>query len=175
MLKVFLISGPAGVGKSTISRKLAEQLGQSAYIEGDTINHLVIGGYLPPWENEELLTLTWKNIADLTVNFLEENMHVIIDYVIFPEEAAWLAKAASAEMAGVEVIYTILWAEADELLRRDAERKEEHRMGKRCLELMDEFTEKEISSRFFYDTTKLTVDDAEKITLRIKTDSRFVF
>lgn len=37
MNKLYIITGPAGVGKSTISNKLAESLSKSALIEGNTI------------------------------------------------------------------------------------------------------------------------------------------
>ncbi len=35
MAKLYVITGPAGVGKSTISRKIAEASSKSALIEGD--------------------------------------------------------------------------------------------------------------------------------------------
>ncbi|WP_245629952.1 (d)CMP kinase [Domibacillus robiginosus] len=44
MKRIFILSGPAGAGKSTVSRKLAEALRKSTYIEGDTINHMIVRG-----------------------------------------------------------------------------------------------------------------------------------
>ncbi|AJD89615.1 hypothetical protein JMA_02980 [Jeotgalibacillus malaysiensis] len=44
MPRIYIISGPAGVGKSTTARRLAESFSQSAYIEGDVINHMIVGG-----------------------------------------------------------------------------------------------------------------------------------
>lgn len=37
MAKLYVITGPAGVGKSTISRKIAEASSKSALIEGDDL------------------------------------------------------------------------------------------------------------------------------------------
>jgi len=37
---VYLISGPAGTGKSTISSVLVRSLTKSAYISGDDISHI---------------------------------------------------------------------------------------------------------------------------------------
>lgn len=37
MAKLYIITGPAGVGKSTISRQLASRLKKSALVEGDLI------------------------------------------------------------------------------------------------------------------------------------------
>ena len=51
MNKIYLITGPAGVGKSTISKLLAEKLERSVLIEGDDVYHFVVGGYVAPWKN----------------------------------------------------------------------------------------------------------------------------
>lgn len=37
MNKLYLITGPAGVGKSTISKALAERLNKSVLIEGEAL------------------------------------------------------------------------------------------------------------------------------------------
>ncbi|MFJ5771674.1 AAA family ATPase [Psychrobacillus sp. NPDC093180] len=108
MNKIYIISGPAGVGKSTTAKSLAEQFVQSAYIEGDSINHMVVGGYLPPWKSEESLALVWENIADLSINFVKANKNVIIDYVAFPEEVEKLSQRIIAEVQNVEIRYVIL-------------------------------------------------------------------
>ncbi|MBR3281612.1 MAG: (d)CMP kinase [Clostridia bacterium] len=42
MSKLYIITGPAGVGKSTISKKIAESLSKSVLIEGDDIYSQVI-------------------------------------------------------------------------------------------------------------------------------------
>lgn len=46
MPNLYIITGPAGVGKSTISRKIAELKNKSVLIEGDDIYHHVVGGYI---------------------------------------------------------------------------------------------------------------------------------
>ncbi len=52
MPKLYVITGPAGVGKSTISKKLAEISSKSALVEGDDIYHQVISSYVPAWREE---------------------------------------------------------------------------------------------------------------------------
>lgn len=175
MKTVYIISGPAGVGKSTTSKRLAEQIGQSAYIEGDVINHMVVGGYLPPWESDELLSLTWENIADLCINFLQANKNVIIDYVAFPTEVDQFQRRLSAKVSNVIMKYIVLWVDEEELLRRDALRAKEHQMGVRCLELVDELKSSGIDKRFFYHTTKLDLLDLEVILMNIRENNRFIY
>lgn len=46
---VYIISGPAGVGKSTTSKKLVQTLSRSAYISGDDISHIPVNGRGKPW------------------------------------------------------------------------------------------------------------------------------
>ncbi|MDT8860231.1 AAA family ATPase [Alkalihalobacillus sp. MEB130] len=171
--RIYIISGPAGVGKSTTSRRLAELFEHSAYIEGDLLNHMVIGGYLPPWESEESLSLVWDNIADLSINFAKANHHVIIDYVAFPEEIEKLSQKIYAEVSEIEVIYVVLWVDKAELLKRDALRIKEHQMGERCLELAQEFESKGIEKRFVLDTTNLKQTDLDDILLEIRGNPRF--
>ncbi|MCP3028460.1 AAA family ATPase [Halobacillus sp. A5] len=175
MKHIYLISGPAGAGKSTTSRRLAETFDHSAYIQGDTINHMIVGGYRPPWEDEDLLSLTWKNIADLSINFLLSGKAVIIDYVAFPHEAAELAEQLKARVQGVEVNYVVLWVEKEELLRRDALRVEESQMGERCLELLHEFENAPLNHRFFYDTSGFNIKSLDRIVDEIKSNSRFIW
>ncbi|MCP3764974.1 AAA family ATPase [Domibacillus sp. A3M-37] len=175
MRKIYILSGPAGVGKSTTSQRLAEQLDHSAYIEGDVINHMVIGGYLPPWESKEAVALIWENIADLSINFVQANKDVVIDYVAFPKEVEEFSRKVYAKVKSVEIMYIVLWVDSDELLRRDALRIKEHQMGVRCLELVNEFESKEIDKRFFYNTTDLKPSNLDEIISNIKENPSFLF
>jgi hypothetical protein len=136
---------------------------------------MVIGGYLPPWESEELLSLIWGNIADLSINFVQANKNVIIDYVAFPEEVEKFSQKICAEVKNVEIIYVVLWVDSDELLRRDALRIKEHQMGVRCLELVNDFEIKGIDKRFFYNTTYLQPPNLNEICLNIRENPSFKY
>lgn len=59
--KLYIITGPAGVGKSTISNKLAESLPKSVLIEGDTIYNFFITDRIKPWQENAPLNLFWNN------------------------------------------------------------------------------------------------------------------
>ena len=57
MPNLYIITGPAGVGKSTVSKKLAIASKKSALIEGDDIYHQVVGGYVPAWKEKFVVLL----------------------------------------------------------------------------------------------------------------------
>ncbi|WP_059172202.1 AAA family ATPase [Bacillus sp. FJAT-27445] len=175
MRNIYIVSGPAGVGKSTTARMLAEQFNHSAYIEGDTVNHMVIGGYIPPWESEELQLLVWENLADLSINFVQAGKDVVIDYVAFPEDVRRFSEKVYKEVENVEIHYVVLWAERDELLRRDSLREKADQMGARCLELVDEFVGKGVESRFFYDITALRQAELGEVARTIRENPAFKF
>lgn len=50
--KIIIISGPAGVGKSTTARIFAEKLKKSVYVNGDTVSHMSVAGREKPWESK---------------------------------------------------------------------------------------------------------------------------
>ncbi|WP_246188077.1 AAA family ATPase [Paenibacillus tengchongensis] len=139
MQTVYLLSGPAGVGKSTTSSALVSALKNSAYISGDDVSHMHVSGRQKPWESKSETSLIWNNIFSLTQNFIQNGIDVVIDYVTFPGEAFWL-KDKLKELTQ-NVVYVVLWTDPENLLKRDQLRLPEQQMGDRCLALIKEFRE----------------------------------
>lgn len=152
--KVYIVSGPAGVGKSTTSKELVKTLKNSAYISGDHISHMHVNGRKKPWESQEEVSLIWDNILDLTKNFIRYGNDVVVDYVTFPQEAKWVSD--NLKELNVEVYYVVLWTDIVTLVSRDNMRMPEYRMGERCLILADEFTESGLDEKHIFDTNKTT-------------------
>lgn len=168
--KVYIISGPAGVGKSTISKELTKKFKNSAYISGDDISHMHINGRKNPWERSEEV-LIWDNILSLTQNFIKYGNDVIVDYVTFPKEAEWVCK--NLKSLNVEVIYVVLWTDKGTLLARDNMRMPGARMGERCLILVDEFIESGIKEKYIFDTTDTSPDDISYVVNEIISNPKF--
>jgi adenylate kinase family enzyme len=169
--EVYIISGPAGVGKSTTSKELVKKLSRSAYISGDYISHMHVNGRKKPWESEEETSLIWTNILSLTKNFLDFNNDVVIDYVTFPSEAKWLKE--NLKDTDVSLNYVVLWTDKDTLMKRDELRKPEHRMGERCLVLMDEFKASGLDDIYLLDTSERTNKDVDFIIEQILSNQNF--
>ena len=71
---VYVISGSCGVGKSTISRKIAEKYSLSVHLNVDYIYEMYVGGYVSPWKDDgSRLKLLLKNIKDMIKNYIDSN------------------------------------------------------------------------------------------------------
>lgn len=84
---VYIISGPPGVGKSSVSKELAYTFDKSAVIEGDSIYLMIKSGLVAPWEDDGYyMDLFWDNVISITNNLLARDMTVIINYVLFEDQ-----------------------------------------------------------------------------------------
>ena len=160
MNKLYLITGPAGVGKSTISKALAERLNKSVLIEGDDIYHMVVSSYVPAWKPGNHLELFWKNVISLIKNSLENDYDVVFNYIINKENYLMLKE----KFKEYEIIFKVLLVSEEELLRRDKLREEENRMNERCLVLLNNFIKQDFDKEFILDSTNLNIKETiEKI------------
>lgn len=155
MNKLYLITGPAGVGKSTISKTLAERLEKSVLIEGDDIYHMVVSSYVPAWKPGNHLDLFWKNVICLIKNSLEKGYDVVFNYIIKKDDYLMLKEKFNR----YDVIFKVLISDEKELLRRDKLREEENRMNERCLILLNSFIKENFDEEFIIDSTHLNIED----------------
>lgn len=168
---VYIISGPSGVGKSTVSKELAYSFKKSAVIEGDMIYLMIKGGLVAPWEDDGYyMDLFWDNIISLINNFIDRGITVVIEYVIFEEQLKKIVTFLKEKQIGLK--YCVLMAEEKTLKDRDDSRKEIERVGNLSIQARSEFLakNKEKKKHFLY-TDDL---DVLKIANIIKTSNRFL-
>lgn len=139
---VCLITGPAGAGKSSVSRALAKKFNKSAFIDVDELRNMVIGGYVKPWPwNEEVklqLSLSTKNACDISSNFLEQGFNVFIDVVLGEN----LLKEYSEFFVNKKFKVFLLLPTIESLLARFDERGANDKLRERTFELHKKFLEK---------------------------------
>ena len=92
MSNLYIITGPSGVGKSTISHKIAESKPKSALIEGDEIYHQVVGGYVPAWKDGNHLKTFWQVCLNSIRTYLESGYDVVFNYIVNPENLELIKK-----------------------------------------------------------------------------------
>lgn len=167
MPNLYIITGPAGVGKSTISKKIAESKKKSALIEGDDIYHQVIGGYAQAWKEGNHLELFWKVCLNTIKIYLDNGYDVIFNYIINPENVNIIKN----ELKKYHIKFIVLVVNEDILLARDKERPEDCQMKNRCVVLLNNFKNKEYSSNNILDTSNLSINKTIDI---IENDERFI-
>jgi adenylate kinase family enzyme len=168
---VYILSGPAGVGKSTTANALAKALPSSSLISGDVVSWMHKNGREKPWLSEKEVALIWDNILSIAKNFLARDIDVVIDYVTFPKQAEWFAK--SVQSFNCEVRYVVFMCDAQTLIERDRQRAPAYQMGNRCLELSKEFKTASTNPQHIFDTTNLNPDDLPYILYNIKKNEQY--
>lgn len=167
MPKLYLITGPAGVGKSTVSKVIAENMKKSALIEGDEIYHFVKGGYISPWLEGNHLDIFWKNSISIIKNFLNDGYDVVFNYIIGKDKLDLIMN----NIPEFEIRFVVLMVNEETIVKRDKERPLDWQMGERSLELLKDFKNANYDENFILDTSKLNI---EKTVKKIQTEKRFI-
>ena len=135
MNTLYLITGPAGVGKSTISKEIAIRKEKSVLIEGDDIYHHVIGSYVSPWKEGNHLNTFWKVCIETIKTYLNDGYDVVFNYIIEEENLEEIKNTFN----NYKIKFVCLLTNEEDLIRRDKQRPEDCKMGDRCLVLLNDF------------------------------------
>lgn len=158
MNKIYLITGPAGVGKSTISQLIAQNLEKSVLVEGDDIYHLVVGGYVSPWLEGNHLDLFWKNVLSLIKNSFEDGFDVVFNYIIEKEDVAKIKK----HFPNALIKFVCLMVDEKTIIERDKLRPLDCQMGERSLVLLKELQEENFEEKNILDSSNLSAEETYK-------------
>ena len=167
MPSLYIITGPAGVGKSTVSKKLAQNLSKSALIEGDEIYHQVIGGYIPAWKEGNHLQTFWKVCINIVKSYLKDGFDVVFNYIVTPENLALLKN----EFKNYTMKFIVLLVDESTLLLRDKERPENCQMKERCITLLNNFKNRNYNINNILDTTNLSIEETVNL---IQNNNNFI-
>ena len=138
MPNLYIITGPAGVGKTTVSKKLAENKEKSALIEGDDIYNQVIGGRISPWKEGNHLNIFWKICLNTIDTYLTNGFDVIFNYIVTPDDL----RNIKDNFKNYSIKFAILISDEETLLKRDKLRPIDCQMGTRCTVLLESFKKK---------------------------------
>ena len=158
MNKLYIITGPAGVGKSTISRKIAEGLEKSVLIEGDDIYNQFVGGRISPWKKNAPLDLFWKNSIMLIKNYLENGYDVVFNYIIKKGQFNRLKE----KFKDYDIKFVVLLVDEETIVKRDMLRPVDCRMNERSLILLKEFINENYDDKYILNSSNLSIDETVK-------------
>ena len=166
MSKLYLITGPAGVGKSTISKAVAEKLEKSVLVEGDDIYNQVVGGYVSPWKEGNHLDIFWEVSVDIIRDYLEAGYDVVFNYIIGPDDFEYL----KTNFEEYSVKFVVLMIDEETLLKRDSLRPEDCQMKERCVVLLNHFKEHNYDEKYIIDTGRCGIEESAELVI---VDDRF--
>ena len=167
MPTLYVITGPAGVGKSTISRRIAESKNNSVLIEGDDIYHQVVGGYVQAWKEGNHLDTFWKVCLSSIETYLEDGYDVIFNYIVNPENV----EIIKDKFKNYTIRFVVLVVDKKTLLLRDSKRPEDCQMKERCIVLLNSLKNKNYNTQSILNTKNLSVNETIDI---IENDNRFI-
>ncbi len=167
MPNLYIITGPAGVGKSTISKKIAESKNKSVLIEGDDIYHQVIGGYVQAWKEGNHLEIFWKVCINTIKIYLENGYDVVFNYIVTPTPL----KQMYNQFKNYNIKFVVLLVDENTLLSRDKERPEDCQMKERYVTLLNSFKNNNYNEENILDTTNLSINETVNI---IENNNRFI-
>lgn len=163
-MKLTIVTGPAGVGKSTISKLIAEKSLKSCLIEGDDIYNLIVGGYVSPWKKGNFLDLFWKNVFSLIQNSLDAGFDVVFNYIISKSDIKKIKK----QFHQIEIDFIVLMVNEETILKRDKLRLPDCQMGERCLVLLHELQNENFNENNIINTTNLNEFETLNVILSEK-------
>ncbi len=167
MQTLYIITGPAGVGKSTISQILAKRSKKSALIEGDDIYHQVVGGYAQAWKPENHLKTFWKICINTIKIYLEDGFDVVFNYIVTPQNVDLI----KSSIQNYNIRFVILLTDESTLLSRDKQRPIDCQMNERCITLLNAFKNRNYNLKNILDTSNLSIDETINI---IENENRFI-
>ena len=160
MNKLYIITGPAGVGKSTISNAIANRSDRSALVEGDEIYHQVVGGYEAAWKEGNHLDIFYKVCFETIKLYLQDGYDVVFNYILNEKNINDIKEFINKEFNNeIEIKFVCLMVDEETLLKRDKERPEDCQMKERCIVLLNSFKKKNFDQKNILDTSKNSVEE----------------
>lgn len=169
--ELFLITGPCGVGKTTISQEICKKIDKSCLINGDYMYHMINTNDTPSKDfadGSKKLKITLKNTVSLINNFLENDMNVVYEYIIFPEDLEYILDNIK-DKKNLRIKFVLLYANEKTIIERNKQRDKDN--SKRGVELIKIFENYNFDDKFILLTENTSV---EKICKQILTNDRYI-
>ena len=121
-----ILTGPPGVGKTTVAGLLAQRAERSAHLEADRFFFFIRSGFVEPWDpaSDEQNQLVMRTAAEAAANYAQAGYSTILEGIVIPRWTLGVIRE-TFETAGVPTAYAVLRAPhstcADRVHRREGD------------------------------------------------------
>ena len=121
---VLILTGPPGVGKTTVAALLSRRFDPGVHLESDAFFHFITAGYVEPWrpESREQNDLVMRTAGLAAASYAAAGYFTVIDGIVIPRwYLGTLRKILRA--SELEVSYAVLQAPLELCLERVDDRE----------------------------------------------------
>ena len=155
---LYIVTGPPGSGKTTISKGIAKSLDKSVLLEGDEFYHHVVESFIPAWKENNHLDIFWKEVENSIKLYLDNGYDVVFNYIINDNKIIELKDI----FKDYDIKFVILLVDEKTILERDSLRPVDCQMKDRCIVLLNSFLNKNYPDNNKLYTQDLTVEETVK-------------
>ena len=123
---ILILTGPPGVGKTTVAEVLAERSARAVHLESDAFFRFIRSGYVEPWrrESHRQNQTVMRIVAAAAAAYATAGYFTIIDGIVIPD---WFLSPLRDALhgAGHKVAYAVLRAPLSQCTARAQQRQRE--------------------------------------------------
>lgn len=121
---VLILSGPPGVGKTTVAGLLAQREQRSVHLEADRFFFFVKSGFVEPWDpaSADQNQMVMRTAAEAATSYAQAGYATIFEGIVIPRWTLGVVRE-TFEAAGVATSYAVLRAPQEDCVARVQERE----------------------------------------------------